>query len=170
MKNSAPLLLGIDLGTSSIKAALVTHGPNPMVEKSVSRDIGLVTGHSMSASKLFCLPNEHTQDVGKIFQCLHILLSSIPSHLMARVTDITVTGQMHGIVGWLGNGLAFIERSKIDNKKLEVNVSGGGCGKLFTWMDRRCSKVFLDSLPVPRKSEKPFSGVFFFNFNRSHYV
>lgn len=158
MGSGSPLILGIDLGTSSIKVALVTHGPNPKVETSLSRDVGIIAGHSMSNFKLFCLPNEHTQDVGKIFQCLHLILSSVPQHLMARVTAITVTGQMHGVVGWLGNNLAFLEKSKISKKKLDVNATGGGCGKLITWMDRRCSKEFLESLPKATKSQKPFSG------------
>ncbi|KAL5106299.1 Sedoheptulokinase [Taenia crassiceps] len=77
---------------------------------------------------------------------------------MARVTAITVTGQMHGVMGWLGNDLAISKRSKTEKKKLDANVSGGGCGKLITWMDRRCSKEFLDSLPNPTRSEKPFTG------------
>ncbi|KAM3178508.1 hypothetical protein ACTXT7_002388 [Hymenolepis weldensis] len=158
MGSESPLILGIDLGTSSIKVALVTHGPNPRVEISLSRDIGIIAGHSMSNFKLFYLPNEHTQDVGKIFQCLHLILSSVPQNLMSRVTVITVTGQMHGVVGWLGNHLAFLEKSKITKKKLDVNASGGGCGKLITWMDRRCNKNFLDSLPNPYRSQKPFSG------------
>ena len=150
--------MGIDLGTSSIKVALVTHGPDPQVEISLSKDMGLIANHSLSNLKVFCLPNEHTQDVGKIFHCLHILLSSVPPRLMSRVTAIAVTGQMHGIVGWLGSNLAFVEQSKITKGKLEVNVSGGGCGKLITWMDRRCSREFLDSLPNSTESEKPYSG------------
>lgn len=158
METEVPLILGIDLGTSSIKVALVTQGSNPRVETSLSRDTGLVSGHSLSNFKIFYLPNEHTQDVGKIFQCLHILLSTIPLRLMARVTAITVTGQMHGVMGWLGNDLAILEKSKTEKKKIDANVSGGGCGKLITWMDRRCSKEFLDSLPNPTRSEKPFAG------------
>ncbi|CUT99324.1 sedoheptulokinase [Echinococcus multilocularis] len=158
MESEVPLILGIDLGTSSIKVALVTQGPNPRVETSLSRDTGLVSGPSLSNLKIFYLPNEHTQDVGKIFQCLHILLSSIPSQLMTRVTAITVTGQMHGVMGWLGNNLAIVDKSKNEKKKLDVNVSGGGCGKLVTWMDRRCSREFLDSLPNPMRSEKPSTG------------
>ncbi|KAL5967268.1 Sedoheptulokinase [Taenia solium] len=121
METEAPLILGIDLGTSSIKVALVTQGPNPRVETSLSRDTGLVSGHSLSNFKIFYLPNEHTQDVGKIFQCLHILLSTIPPRLMARVTAITVTGQMHGVMGWLANDLAILEKSKTEKKKLDAN-------------------------------------------------
>ncbi|VDN98313.1 unnamed protein product [Rodentolepis nana] len=158
MGTNAPLILGIDLGTTSIKVALVTCGPNPRVEASLSRDIGIISGHSMSNFGLFCLANEHTQDVGKIFLCLHLILSSVSQSLMSRVTVITVSGQMHGVVGWLGNNLAFIEKSRITKKKLDVNVSGGGCGKLITWMDRRCNQKFLDSLPNPSRSQKPFAG------------
>lgn len=170
MESESPLILGIDLGTSRIKVALVTHGPNPKVETCLSRDIGLCTGHSSSNIKLSCLPMEHAQDVEKIFHCLHLLLSTLSPLLMSRVTAIAVTGQMHGVVGWLGNGLAFLEKSSTTKKKLDVNVSAGGCGKLITWMDRRCTKEFLDSLPIPSKSQKPFSGeeffgIFYFTLN-----
>ncbi|KAM7539352.1 hypothetical protein Aperf_G00000048625 [Anoplocephala perfoliata] len=158
MESESPLILGIDLGTSSIKVALVSHVPNPKVEICLSRNIGFSTGLISGNIKLSCPPLEHTQDVEKIFHCLHLLLSSLSPPLMSRVTAIAVTGQMHGVVGWLGNGLAFLEKSPTIKKKIDVNVSAGGCGKLITWMDRRCTKEFLDSLPTPSKSQKPFSG------------
>uniref|UniRef100_A0A5K3EVA8 FGGY_N domain-containing protein n=1 Tax=Mesocestoides corti TaxID=53468 RepID=A0A5K3EVA8_MESCO len=158
MASDVPLILGIDLGTSSLKVALITHDSETRIEASMSKEIASNSGHGLNNFSHLCMPNEHVQDVGKIFQCLHILLSSISPLLMARVTAISVTGQMHGVMGWLSENLAFSEKSKIEKKKLDVNLAGGGCGNLITWIDRRCTKEFIDSLPTSTRSEKPCSG------------
>lgn len=152
------LVLGIDIGTSSVKVALVTSDNNPRTLAFQSRDFGSVCQPACISIHNIWQPNEHEQDVGKIFNSLHFILSRLPQSLMANVTAISVAGQMHGIIGWMGQDLAFIKESKTEKKRLETGSAIGGCGNLITWLDRRCNKQFLDSLPSPTCSEKPFAG------------
>ncbi len=152
------LILGIDLGTSSVKVSLLSRGDEPHVVSSQAKDFGSAPKLSFNSINSICQPNEHEQDVGKIFHCVHFLLSRMPQAQMARVTAIAVTGQMHGVIGWLGNNLAFNEEAKREKHKLETSAASGGCGNLITWLDHRCTKEFLDALPRPTCSEKPFAG------------
>ncbi|TKR76996.1 hypothetical protein L596_018050 [Steinernema carpocapsae] len=67
----------------------------------------------------------HEQDPKKILEALDGLLEGLD---WSKVTRACVSGQMHGIVVW-------------DEETLETKTN------LVTWMDARCSKEFLETLP-----------------------
>lgn len=158
MSEEKSLILGIDLGTSSVKVALVTCEPTATVITNISRSFGNATITVPNVLGCSLQNNENNQDVARIFNCLHILLNRIPPGQLKRVVAIAVTGQMHGIVGWIGGDLAFNKESKRNKQRLDVAAVAGGCGNLTTWLDRRCDANFIASLPKPTKSEKPYPG------------
>ncbi|XP_015913667.1 sedoheptulokinase [Parasteatoda tepidariorum] len=126
------LVLGIDIGTTTIKVCLVSSGGQ--VEQSASRE----TKSSM-VSDLGPLGSE--QDVHKICTALQFCLSRLPKESLVRVTHVAVSGQMHGCVLWkTGEGW---KQNNFGRYETEV-VSA-----LYTWQDGRCSPEFLASLPKP---------------------
>ncbi|KAM4760139.1 sedoheptulokinase isoform 1-T1 [Cyanocitta cristata] len=131
-------VLGIDLGTTSVKAALVT-GTERALAQSCSRET-LAHSDSLEAG-----PQGMEQDVQKIIRALNECLAALPQQQLQRVTHIGISGQMHGVVFWKsdkgckwsesGTGPAF-EPDKVSH--------------LVTWQDGRCSPTFLSSLPLPQ--------------------
>ncbi|XP_063258814.1 sedoheptulokinase isoform X1 [Prinia subflava] len=132
-------VLGIDLGTTSVKAALVTGTERGLaLAQSCSRE---TQAHSDS---LGAAPQGMEQDVQKILRALNECLATLPQQQLQQVTHIGVSGQMHGVVFW-----------KSDKG---CKWSEGGTGPAFeadqvsplvTWQDGRCSPTFLASLPLP---------------------
>ncbi|XP_054857580.1 sedoheptulokinase [Eublepharis macularius] len=132
-------VLGIDMGTTSVKVALVEEtDQGPAVIKSCTKETqAQVEGQSG--------PQGDEQDVKKIVAALNECLEALPQHCLQRVCRIGISGQMHGIVFWkAGRGCKW---------------TGSGTGQRFepqevscliTWQDGRCSSSFLSSLPPPR--------------------
>ncbi|NWJ11484.1 SHPK Sedoheptulokinase, partial [Crypturellus undulatus] len=136
----AACVLGIDLGTTSVKAALVVAGEQgPVVAESCSRETQAQTGSPGAGSQGM------EQNVRKIISALNECLAALPQQQLQRVRHIGISGQMHGIVFWKRDqgckwtesetGLAF-EPEEVSN--------------LVTWQDGRCSPDFLSSLPQPQ--------------------
>ncbi|XP_030818835.1 sedoheptulokinase [Camarhynchus parvulus] len=133
-------VLGIDLGTTSVKAALVTGTERGLsLAQSCSRE---TQAHSDSPG---AAPQGMEQDVQKILRALNECLAALPQQQLQQVTHIGISGQMHGVVFWKsdkgckwsesGPGPAF-EADKVSH--------------LVTWQDGRCSPTFLTSLPLPQ--------------------
>ncbi|XP_012581828.1 PREDICTED: sedoheptulokinase isoform X2 [Condylura cristata] len=136
--------LGIDLGTTSVKTALVEAAPGDssgfVVLASCARAARAETAPRSAAA----VPQGQEQDVSKIIQALHECLAALPRQELRRVCGIGVSGQMHGIMFWkTGQGCKWTE---------------GGAAPVFepravshlvTWQDGRCSRGFLASLPRP---------------------
>lgn len=92
------LVLGIDIGTTTVKVCLVPAGGGRTVLQSASRE----TKASM-VSDLGPLGSE--QDVHKVCTALQFCLSRLPKEMLVRVSHVAVSGQMHGCVLWKsGNG------------------------------------------------------------------
>lgn len=81
----------------------------------------------------------HEQDVRKLISTATKLIETRFFDQIANenLCGISVSGQMHGIVFWNS-------KSIIDYR----NDSEWNCSNLITWMDQRCSTVFLDTLPL----------------------
>ncbi|XP_052545145.1 sedoheptulokinase isoform X2 [Tympanuchus pallidicinctus] len=133
-------VLGIDLGTTSVKAALlVGTEQGQVVAESCSRETQAYTS-SVEAGL-----QGMEQDSGRIIRALNECLAALPQQQLQRVSHIGITGQMHGIVFWKRDqGCKWTE---------------GGTGPIFepeevshlvTWQDGRCSPAFLSSLPLPQ--------------------
>ena len=130
-------MLGIDIGTSNIKAVLLQKSSLKLVGES-SKSLG---PHLTVPEK-----NAHERDVLEIFTCLDECLASLDSTLLQSVVSIGVCGQMHGCVLWRG-GKAFVSNDgtlKVDNPS--------SCSSLIAWQDGRCTSEFLLSLPKTNQS------------------
>ncbi|KAJ6657217.1 hypothetical protein lerEdw1_002584 [Lerista edwardsae] len=133
-------ILGIDLGTSSVKAALVEEtAQGPAVFGSCTKETRAQIASQASGLQV----NE--QDVGKIIAALNECLGNLPQQHLQRVCRIGVSGQMHGIMFWkAGHGCRWTECGT--GKKFEPDE----VSHLITWQDGRCSSSFLSSLPQPQ--------------------
>ncbi|CAL8110072.1 unnamed protein product [Orchesella dallaii] len=125
-------ILGIDIGTTSVKVCLVD---------TATRSIAAIQSKDTQANvPSECGTEGNKQDVPKICSTVHSVVTRLPRELLKRVVYIGVCGQMHGIVFWKsGQGW---ERS---GDKIEPRVTSN----LYTWQDSRCTKDFLASLPTP---------------------
>ena len=136
-------VLGIDLGTTTVKVALVEFHTKHVVQTK-SRET-----HASVVSELGSAGNE--QDVGKILTALQFCVSGLPKESLTRVVKIGVSGQMHGVMLWK-SGRAWNRNSF---GRLEVDVAS----QLFTWQDGRCKGEFLESIPQPRSHIKLATGL-----------
>ncbi|XP_056662913.1 sedoheptulokinase [Monodelphis domestica] len=132
-------VLGIDLGTSSVKAVLLDAGRRrgpPVATASASR----ATRADVTPSPEAGLQGRE-QDVGRIVQAVGECLEALPAWQRRQVLRVGVSGQMHGVVFWQGGQAAtWTEKGVLEPQ----NVS-----RLITWQDGRCSPDFLASLPPP---------------------
>jgi len=131
---TATYILGVDIGTTSVKVCLIN---------SVTRDVCLKNIKDTMAnipSELGALGDK--QEVSKIYSTLHACVAKISKDQLRRVVHIAVCGQMHGVVLWKA-GQAWT-RNQRDQPTVDPGVSS-----LYTWQDGRCSTEFLQSLPQP---------------------
>ncbi|XP_032057053.1 sedoheptulokinase isoform X1 [Aythya fuligula] len=138
--SEASCVLGIDLGTTSVKAALlVGTGRGHVVAASCSRET------QAHASSLEAGPQGMEQNVRRIITALDECLAALPQQQLQRVSHIGISGQMHGIVFWkTDQGCRWTECGTSPAFEPE-EVS-----HLVTWQDGRCSPAFLASLPPPQ--------------------
>ncbi|MEE6468414.1 hypothetical protein FKM82_008282 [Ascaphus truei] len=132
-----PLVLGLDVGTSSVKAVLL-EGSSGEVVGSRSRD-------TQAEVESECGPQGKEQDVSRIIRALQDCLAALPKERLKNVTRIGISGQMHGAMFWKTNqGCHWIdsENGHVFEPK-EVS-------HLITWEDSRCNTEFLTSLPQPQ--------------------
>ena len=137
--------LGIDIGTTSIKVCLVRDSIQVNSVKTVheanTKPNQLHQTHPQS--HLF---NE--QDPRQIILTLDSILCKLNDDI-DDVTDISVTGQMHGVLLWKRK-----EKENISDMTMTSLFEGkvSHWTNLITWQDQRCDRLFLDSLP----SSPPF--------------
>ena len=138
--DSALYILGIDIGTTTLKAVLVEHKEHEVIEQ-----FSELTADSVP-------PNESgrdEQDVIKILTTVNELIEKFSIEKRKRIIGISVTGQMHGVTLW--------NSTHDDLSKLLTSpqsCSPNCISPLVTWRDGRCSDTFLESLP---KASKPVS-------------
>ena len=131
-------MLGIDIGTSSVKACVVERG-NQRVVCEFSSD--------SNASVQSEVTNGDEQSVGKILTCIDTCVDQITDDLLARVSYIAVCGQMHGCVLWKSDRIDPVSHPE----QLET------CN-LITWQDGRCTEEFLRTLPKTEQNTKISTG------------
>lgn len=141
--NNVEYILGIDLGTTSVKVALINK-QNKTIVKTKSREThGYIHGDVNS--------QRNEQDPDKILTALQFCLSGLPKDDLRHVVKIGISGQMHGVILWRrDNGWS-------QNKCSRFEV-GDICSNLYTWQDGRCTPSFIETLPKPRSHLKLASG------------
>ena len=124
-------ILGLDLGTTSVKACLIDKETTKIVIKQ---------------SKATQAGEGAEQDVSKIISALHNCLGRIPKDYLKNVSRIGICGQMHGILFWKQD-TGWYRAQNEGSERYELGK--GPISSLFTWQDSRCTPEFLSSLPKP---------------------
>ncbi|XP_036743284.2 sedoheptulokinase [Manis pentadactyla] len=136
--------LGIDLGTTSVKAALVEAASGEPSGFVVLASCARPTLAEAVAQSAAAGPQGREQDVSRIIQALNECLAALPRQQLRKVCGIGVSGQMHGVMFWkTGQGCEWTERGA--TPVFEPRA----VSHLITWQDGRCSSRFLASLPLP---------------------
>ncbi|TKS83599.1 Sedoheptulokinase [Collichthys lucidus] len=126
-------ILGVDVGTTSVKAVLLKTG-----SKAVVAGHALPTSSDIIDDSGIKAKEQHT---GRIIDTLNRCISLLPADKLKHVSSIGLSGQMHGVLFWKAKG--GCDWSKRDF------FTAGDTSQLITWQDGRCSSDFLSSLPAP---------------------
>ncbi|XP_049638379.1 sedoheptulokinase isoform X2 [Suncus etruscus] len=141
---SPSVTLGIDLGTTSVKAALVQAAPGDPNGFVILASCTRAARAEAAAQCAAAGPQGQEQDVSRIIQALNECLDALPRQQLQKVRGIGVSGQMHGIMFWkTGQGCEWTKKGA--NPVFEPR----DVSHLVTWQDGRCSSGFLASLPQP---------------------
>ncbi|KAG7279378.1 hypothetical protein CRUP_001286 [Coryphaenoides rupestris] len=102
----------------------------------------------------------HEQQTSSIISTLNRCVGSLPRDKLQRVSRVSVSGQMHGVVFWKTNTDYFVAKDT---------------SQLITWQDGRCSADFLSSLPPPDSHLALASGfgcatIFWYSRNRPEFL
>ncbi|KAI9564353.1 hypothetical protein GHT06_008091 [Daphnia sinensis] len=138
MATGANFVLGLDLGTTSVKVCVVDIQSRKVVAKQ-SKDTQAGEGAE--------------QDVSKIISAVHNCIGRIPRDLLKNVTSIGVCGQMHGVLLW-NRETAW--NTSTTNDRFELGK--GQITSLYTWQDSRCTLEFLSEIPKPDSHLRIASG------------
>ncbi|XP_077361258.1 sedoheptulokinase isoform X1 [Festucalex cinctus] len=120
-------ILGLDVGTTSIKAVLLESE-----SRSVAASQSLPTASDIADLNGI---KAKEQDVVRILDTLNQCVGLLPRDKLQHVGSIGVSGQMHGVLFW--------------NAERGYDWSRGNFSQLITWQDGRCDNSFLSSLPKP---------------------
>ncbi|XP_049492776.1 sedoheptulokinase isoform X1 [Panthera uncia] len=147
------VILGIDLGTTSVKAALVESAPGDPSGFLVLASCARAARAEAAAQSAAAGPQGQEQDVSRVIQALNECLAALPQQLLQEVGGIGVSGQMHGVMFWkTGQGCEWTEGGA--SPVFEPRA----VSHLVTWQDGRCSSEFLASLPRPESHLSVASG------------
>lgn len=164
-KKNAHYVLGIDVGTTSVKVCLVNTDSKEVSHKFVKDTLARTAAD---------VPGADLQDMGKIFSALHGCIARIPHEQLRRVVRIAICGQMHGIMFWTqGQGLEknHDEPQQTHRQQLEVLKPS----PVYTWQDARCDGTFLADLPSPNSHLRLSTGygcatIFWLLRNKQEYL
>ncbi|KAG7483759.1 hypothetical protein MATL_G00041680 [Megalops atlanticus] len=132
---SEKYVLGMDLGTTSIKVVLLE-----TQSKRVTDSYTLPTRADTSSTIL----HAKEQDPERILDTVNQCIEALPRDKLQNVIKIGVSGQMHGVMFWKG-------RTGCDSGRRDAGHTlwCKDTSQLITWQDGRCSSDFLCSLPQP---------------------
>ncbi|XP_044734649.1 sedoheptulokinase-like [Chrysoperla carnea] len=147
------LLLGIDIGTTSVKVCVVDSETKEVIasqqkdtQANVPSDLGT---------------EGNKQDVPKIISAFTACVSRLPKDLLRQVVRIGICGQMHGVMLWNDDGEESRAWSRIereDNTFIRYDIPREKVSALYTWQDSRCEPSFLATLPKPQSHLKTYTG------------
>ncbi|XP_059525045.1 sedoheptulokinase [Myotis daubentonii] len=144
MAAPSSVVLGIDLGTTSVKAAVVEAAPDDPSGFVVLASCVRAARAEAAAQSAAAGPQAQEQDVSRIIQALNECLAALPRQQLRKVGGIGVSGQMHGVLFWkTGQGCEWTEGGAAPA------FTPRAVSHLVTWQDGRCGSEFLASLPRP---------------------
>lgn len=117
--SSASTALGIDLGTTAIKAAIVDRLAGTVLA-SASKS---TNAYDASACARSPDPERKEQDVHVICSSIEAAVAELPAEIVAKCSHIALCDQMHGVVLWRSTDLV--------------------ASRLITWEDGRCNSDWL---------------------------
>lgn len=169
MSSETDLVLGIDIGTTSVKVCVVdakTHELIAIHNKDTQANIPSDQGS-----------DGNKQDVPKIVSVLNTVVAKFPKDLLRRVgitavylvcvnietnirkvSRIGICGQMHGVMLWKNRPRAWEKVEREDGSLIRYNVVLDRVSSLYTWQDSRCDASFIASLPEPHSHIATCSG------------
>lgn len=129
----ARAVLGIDLGSTSVKVSIVYIDNGNFEVK--------CRGKSTydQPSRIWFNRKFSQQNVKVIFDSFDTALSQCNQQSLTSLQLITICGQMHGCVLW--NHQSLFEGHRINFEAIS---------DLYDWTDQRCDKEFLQTLPTPQ--------------------
>ncbi|KAF6094854.1 hypothetical protein HJG60_011933 [Phyllostomus discolor] len=92
--------LGIDLGTTSVKAAVLEAAPDDPSGFVVLASCVRAARAEAAAQSAAAGSQAREQDVSRIIQALNECLAALPRQQLRKVCGIGVSGQMHGVLFW----------------------------------------------------------------------
>ncbi|XP_049891140.1 sedoheptulokinase [Epinephelus moara] len=126
-------ILGVDVGTTSVKAVLLETGSRSVAATQALPTTSDIIDHSGLKAK--------EQDTGRIIDTLNRCIGLLPRDKLQHVRSIGISGQMHGVLFWKA-------KSGCDWSKRDF-FTARDTSQLITWQDGRCSSDFLSSLAKP---------------------
>lgn len=126
-------LLGIDVGTSTVKVVLVSKAHFRVVQEQCK---------SLGSHLRVQVADARERSVDEIISCVEDCISSFSPDSLEHVVSIGVCGQMHGCVLWKSTDVFFRDGC--------LHYEQEACSNFITWQDGRCSGDFLSSLPLTR--------------------
>ncbi|XP_072302700.1 sedoheptulokinase [Eucyclogobius newberryi] len=126
-------ILGIDLGTTSIKTVLLEFSSRTVVASYSMQTSSDIEDNSGTKTR--------EQDTGRIIDTLNQCIQKLPANKLKHVTRIGLSGQMHGVLFWKAqSGCDWSSRNFFIAKETS---------QLITWQDGRSDDDFLSTLPKP---------------------
>ncbi|XP_069766911.1 sedoheptulokinase isoform X2 [Narcine bancroftii] len=157
---SPQYVLGVDLGTSSVKVVLLEAESRALIDSQTQETRAEVSSPEGEQAR--------EQDVGKIVSALHRCVTALPRDRLRRVARIGVSGQMHGVVLWKSK-----QGCKWQRRDAGFTFQPMETSHLVSWQDGRCHQEFLALLPPPDSHLNLASGfgcatIFWYMRNRPH--
>ncbi|XP_048413017.1 sedoheptulokinase isoform X1 [Stegostoma tigrinum] len=162
LQASSQYVLGLDVGTSSIKVVLVEAESRAVVDSQVKEtkaDISSLEGEKC-----------REQDVARIVLAINSCVAALPRERLRKVVRIGVSGQMHGVVFWKSEEGCIWQGGETGFTFQPEKTS-----HLITWQDGRCSREFLNSLTQPDSHLSLATGfgcatIFWYKRNRPQFL
>lgn len=145
------LILGIDIGTTSVKVCVVNIENHEVIAKhNKDTQSNIPSDQGTDGNK---------QDVPKIISALNTCVAKLPKDLLRKIVKIGICGQMHGVMLWYNNeGVKSWERIERNGSLIRYDVVENEVSALYTWQDSRCDIEFMKMLPVPQSHLATYSG------------
>ncbi|KAJ7997085.1 hypothetical protein DPEC_G00225260 [Dallia pectoralis] len=133
--NMANYVLGIDIGTTSVKVVLLD-----ISSRTVTHSFSTPTKADIVSEEM----HANEQLTGQIITTMNECIASLPKDKLKNVSRIGVSGQMHGVVFWKAQtGCDWISGDNCQFFRTRDS------SQLITWQDGRCHRDFLSALPKP---------------------
>lgn len=135
------IILGIDIGTTTVKLVAIGATDEAIIGNWSCETKAIVTSDAG--------PLASEQDVSKVMCAVDSCMSEMPREILAGITKIGVSGQMHGLVMWTKQSHNINDKSSLLSLSEDLSSRYTKLSNLYTWQDGRCSTEFLSSTPTP---------------------